>query len=201
MAVVQCTVDDITSHDIQDTCISSLKNSDFIDHIILAVPTLGNYKIFNELSKKWGVDVYFGSNYNVAERLYNATKKFEPAIVIRILLRRFYVDMELISLLIKKINEGFDYINLNNDIYPEISADICTFSALKNCVDLLKTFPDDYKSNSYRFNPWRFMEITSNFNVTTIVYHNKWSDEKLSSIQNRINNLIKYEDIIHFLCL
>ena len=106
LAVVQCTSDDVTSTNPEDTCISTLKKSKLFDDIVLAIPKSSNYSIFEELSKKWNVSVFFGSNYNVAERIYNASKNFEPDIVVRVLLRRFYIDMDLINSLILKLQES-----------------------------------------------------------------------------------------------
>ncbi len=194
MAVIQCTTDDVTSDNPDDTCITSLKDSGLIDNIVLAVPKLGNYKVFSELSKKWNVDLYFGSNYNVAERIYNAAKPFSPIIIIRVLLRRFYIDMDLVSTMILKLKEGFDYINLDNNVYNEIAADVCTFDAIKKSVKLLQELPDDYKSNSFRFNPWRYMEINQDFKITTLSYTKKWSDEKIRKIQKKIKKLLKDQE-------
>ena len=67
--------------------------------------------------------------------------------------------MDLINSLILKLQEGHDYINLDNNVNNEIAADVCTFDALQRAVELIKELPDDYKSNSFRFNPWRFMVI------------------------------------------
>ena len=73
LAVIQCTSEDVISTNPNDTCISTLKKSELFDDIVLVVPKLGNYSIFEGLSKKWNVNVFFGSNYNVAERIYNAS--------------------------------------------------------------------------------------------------------------------------------
>ena len=194
LAVVQCTSEDVISTNPEDTCISALKKSKLFDDIVLAIPKLSNYSIFEELSKKWNVSIFFGSNYNVAERIYNASKNFEPDIVVRVLLRRFYIDMDLINSLILKLQEGYDYINLDNSIYPEVAADVCTFPALKRVVELIKELPDDYKSNSFRFNPWRFMEVNPSFKIFTFLYEKKWNDEKVKLIQEKIKNLMKKED-------
>ena len=194
LAVVQCTSEDVTSTNPEDTCISALKKSKLFDDIVLAIPKLSNYSIFEELSKKWNVSIFFGSNYNVAERIYNASKNFEPDIVVRVLLRRFYIDMDLINSLILKLQEGYDYINLDNNIYPEVAADVCTFPALKRVVELIKELPDDYKSNSFRFNPWRFMEVNPSFKIFTFLYEKKWNDEKVKLIREKIKNLMKEED-------
>ena len=194
LAVIQCTSGDVTSTNPDDTCISTLKKSELFDDIVLVVPKLGNYSIFEGLSKKWNVNVFFGSNYNVAERIYNASKNFEPDIVVRVLLRRFYVDVNLINSLILKLQEGYDYINLDNNIYSEVAADVCTFSALQRVVELIKELPNDYKSNSFRFNPWRFMEVNSNFKIFKFSYEKKWNSEKIKIIQEKIKHLMKEED-------
>ena len=194
LAVVQCTSEDVISTNPEDTCISALKKSKLFDDIVLAIPKLSNYSIFEELSKKWNVSVFFGSNYNVAVRIYNASKNFEPDIVVRVLLRRFYIDMDLINSLILKLQEGYDYINLDNNVYSDVSADVCTFPALKRAVELIKELPDDYKSNSFRFNPWRFMEVNPSFKIFTFLYEKKWNDEKVKLIQEKIKNLMKEED-------
>ena len=194
LAVIQCTSEDVISTNPDDTCISVLKKSELFDDIVLAVPKLGNYSIFERLSKKWNVNVFFGSNYNVAERIYNASKSFEPDIVVRVLLRRFYVDMDLTNSLILKLQEGYDYINLDNNVYSEVAADVCTFTALQRTVELVKELPNDYKSNLFRFNPWRFMEVYSNFKIFKFSYKKKWNDDKIKSIQKKIKNLMKEED-------
>ena len=194
LAVIQCTSEDVISTNPNDTCISALKKSELFDNIVLVVPKLGNYSIFEVLSKKWNVDVFFGSNYNVAERIHNASKNFEPDIVARVLLRRFYIDMDLINSLILKLQEGYDYINLDNNIYSEVAADVCTFPALQHVVELIKELPNDYKSNSFRFNPWRFMEVNSNFKIFKFSYEKKWNDEKIKFIQEKMKNLVKEED-------
>ena len=194
LAVIQCTSEDIISTNPDDTCISVLKKSELFDDIVLAVPKLGNYSIFERLSKKWNVNVFFGSNYNVAERIYNAAKSFEPDIVVRVLLRRFYIDMDLTNSLILKLQEGYDYINLDNNVYSEVAADVCTFTALQRTVELVKELPNDYKSNLFRFNPWRFMEVYSNFKIFKFSYKKKWNNDKIKSIQKKIKNLMKEED-------
>ena len=194
LAVIQCTSEDVISTNPDDTCISVLKKSELFDDIVLAVPKLGNYSIFERLSKKWNVNVFFGSNYNVAERIYNAAKSFEPDIVVRVLLRRFYVDMDLTNSLILKLQEGYDYINLDNNVYSEVAADVCTFTALQRTVELVKELPNDYKSNLFRFNPWRFMEVYSNFKIFKFSYKKKWNNDKIKSIQKKIKNLMKEED-------
>ena len=83
VAVIQCTNSDLyKSKNPDDYCISSLKKSGMFDTIILAIPKQEKSTVFDELSKTWGVEIFYGSNYNVAERLYDAAKKFNPNVVV-----------------------------------------------------------------------------------------------------------------------
>ncbi|MDE2590838.1 MAG: hypothetical protein KGL95_14380 [Patescibacteria group bacterium] len=111
LAVVQCIPSDLhASKDPRDYCISTLKESGIVDSIVLAVPLIEEHSVFDELGKKWGVDVYYGSWYNIVERICNASEKYNPDIIVRCLLRRFYLDTNLVKSMINKINEGYDYI-------------------------------------------------------------------------------------------
>lgn len=194
LVVIQCIAEDVHSSNPDDYCISPLKKADFIDNIVLAVPKLGNFSIFNRLSKKWQVDVFYGSNYNVAERVYNASKKYSPDLVIRVLLRRFYIDLDLVKTMISKIKEGYDYVNLDNNVYNEVAADVSTFKALELVVKLLKKLPNNYLSNTFRFNPWRFMECNNKFKITTLEYKKKWNGTRINNVQQKIRKLLENEE-------
>ena len=194
LAVIQCIAEDVHSSNPDNYCISPLKKADFIDNIVLAVPKLGNFSIFDTLSKKWQVDVFYGSNYNVADRIYNASKKYSPDLVIRVLLRRFYIDLDLVKIMISKIKEGYDYVNLANNIYNEVAADVSTFKALKLAVKLLKKLPNNYQANTFRFNPWRFMECNNKFKTATLEYKKKWSNTRINKIQQKLIRLIENQE-------
>ena len=194
LAVIQCIAEDVNSSNPDNYCISPLKKADFIDNIVLAVPKLGNFSIFDTLSKKWNIDVFYGSNYNVAERIYNASKKYSPDLVIRVLLRRFYIDLDLVKTMITKIKEGYDYVNLDNNVYNEVGADVSTFKALKLAIKLLKKLPNNYQTKTFRFNPWRFMECNNKFKITTLDYKKKWSQARINRVQQKILKLLKNEE-------
>jgi spore coat polysaccharide biosynthesis protein SpsF (cytidylyltransferase family) len=194
LAVIQCIAEDVHSSNPDNYCISPLKKADFIDNIVLAVPKLGNFSIFDKLTKKWQVDVFYGSNYNVADRIYNASKKYSPDLVIRVLLRRFYIDLDLVKTMISKIKKGYDYVNLDNNVYNEVAADVSTFKALALAVKLLKKLPNSYQANTFRFNPWRFMECSNKFKITTLKYKKKWSRTRFNKVQQKIKKLFENEE-------
>lgn len=190
LAIIQCTASDLyESINPDDYCVSALKESGMFEHIILAVPKIGNYKIFNALSKLWDVDVYFGENYNVAERLYNASRRYNPYIVARVLLKRFYIDFDLVEHMIKKLCQGYDYINLGNDVNYEVAADIFSFSALERAVKLLRKSNNSYSSYIYRFSPWALMEQHPEFKVYTIHYQKMWDKNRVINVKKKLKYL------------
>ena len=195
IAVIQCTNSDLyKSKNPDDYCISSLKKSGMFDTIILAIPKQEKSTVFDELSKIWGVEIFYGSDYNVAERLYDATKKFNPDVVVRVLLKRFYIDLELVHNMIEKIKEGFDYVSLDNNVNYEVAADVTSFNALQRTVNLLKELPNDHISNTYRFTPWNFIEHSEKFNVTIIDYKKSWNKDKIKQIKKKLFRLVESEE-------
>ena len=84
---------------------------------------LSNKKYFNSL-----IFDGYPRNLNQAKNLDELIKKYkqklscvlslkvEPDIVVRVLLRRFYIDMDLTNSIILKLQEGYDYINLDNNV-------------------------------------------------------------------------------------
>ena len=195
IAVIQCTPDDLfNSRDPDDYCVSSLKQSKLFSKIILAIPKLGNYQVFNKLAEEWNVDVYYGSNYNVAERLYNATKYHSPDIVVRVLLKAFFIDIELVKKMINHLQDGFDYVNCDKDYNYALAADVISFSALGKVVDKLRLLPNDLQSNIFRFSPWPFIEELNDFKIYTIHSTLMWEHFRITKIKNKLQKLFNNQE-------
>lgn len=196
VGVVQCTPSDLfKSEDPTDYCIAKVKNSQLFDDVVLAVPKIGNYKIFKKICKRWGVDVYFGSPFNVAERIYYATKIYQPEIVVRLLLKRFYLDLDLLRMMIKILRRGYDYVDLDKDVNYEVTGDVMSFKALEKAVRLIEKLPDDYSSHKFRFSPWSFIIYSPDkFKVATMPYKKSWDKNKVKNIKNKLKSLLADEE-------
>ena len=195
IAVIQCTPDDLfDSRDPNDYCISALKQSKIFSRIILAVPKLDNYKIFEDLAKEWGIDIFYGSNYNVAERLYNAAKPFSPDIVVRVLLKAFFIDMELVKKMINELKNDIDYVNCDKNYNYALAADVLTFNALQKIVKKLTSLPNDFESNMARFSPWPFIEHSKDFQVHTIFSSKMWEKSKILHVKNKLKHLFDNQE-------
>ena len=189
LCIIQCTPSDLyESIDPDDYCISALKQSNIFDNITLAVAKLNNYSVFDELSKEWGVDVYYGSSHNVAERLYSASVKYNTDVVVRVLLKRFYIDIDLVKTMIDSLN-GYDYVNLDNNVNYEVAADVMSFKGLERVVNLLKGFDGSFRSETFRFSPWAFMEAREEFKVFTLDYREMWDKERIKKIKVKLEML------------
>ncbi len=187
IAAIQCTPGDLyDSHDPNLYCISIVKASNLFAGITLASPKMGDYRVFSQLARTWGVDTYFGSNYNVAERLYEAVKGYRADVVARVLLKRFYLDVEMVKVMIDKIREGYDYVSLQPDINYEVAADVMSFSALEKSVKMLKQLGEDHSAAAYRFSPWRFMEDRSEFKVFEMRFGTMWSPQHVADVKRKL---------------
>lgn len=195
-AVIQCTPWDLyQSLDPDDYSVSALQAFDLVDEVVLAVPKIGDYKVFDEIARKWGVGVYYGSEYNVAERLHNAVARFSPAVVLRVILRRFYMDFDLVGDMVRKlVDGGYDYVNLGRDVNYEVAADVISYKALGRAVELLRTLPDDFRSNSLRFNPWVFMETREEFRVHTMDYRQMWDGARVRAVKEKLGALMNADE-------
>lgn len=191
-AVIQCTPWDLyPSLDPDDYSVSALRTSGLVDDVVIAVPKIGDYKVFDDIARRWGVRVYYGSDYNVAERLHNAVAQFSPVVVLRVILRRFYMDFDLVGDMVRKlVDGGYDYVNLERDVNYEVAADVISYKALGRAVELLKALPDDFRSNSFRFNPWVFMETRGEFRVHTMDYRQMWDNARVRAVKKKLGALI-----------
>lgn len=198
VGVVQCTANDLyKSKNPDNYCITALKESKIFDKIVLCVPKIGNYEIFKSLSKKWGVDIYFGSNYNVAKRIFNAVKKIEPTIIVRVLLKSFFIDIEIVKKMITKLLEGYDNVNLSRNFNYAVAADVITFDALKKIVKILNELPNDHKTNLFKFSPWIFLESRRDFRTFTLNSKKKWDDARIKNVKKKIKTLLNNDENKH----
>ena len=202
VAVIQCTINDLykDNKNPDDYCISALKKSKLFDKIILAVPKIGDYVLFKELATHWDVDYYFGSDYNVAERIYLAAKSFNPSIVTRVLLKRFYIDLRIVNKMINTVNNGYDYCTLSRDINYELTADVMSFKSLKKTVEALNTKNNEFKWNRYRFSPWKFIEDYDDmFKSVELNYDSVWPAKKIKNVKDKLKKLFSDNENMNFL--
>lgn len=194
-AVIQCTVSDLYDDFDQELySVKILKEADFIDKIVLAVPKLNNYRVFDSVSADWGVDLYYGSDFDVCERIINAVKSSGPDVVVRTLLKRFYTDMDLVRRMVDLVREGCDYVTFGRDINYEVAADVFSYSALERAAELLADMGDDHTAHAYRFSPWRLIEDHEAFHVVEIDDIPDWPQDRVRSVKTKLASLTSHSE-------
>lgn len=197
--IVQCTASDLypSSMDPADYYIQISKNTRCFDSVILAVPEVKESKVFDALAKKWGVDLVKGSNYNIAIRILKAAEIYKIDIILRVLLRRFYLDIPLVlSMIDLLLKEDADYVCLPTDYNYELVADVFTREALFRAVELLNG--DDFETAFRQFAPWRLMEEDKiNFKTVEHPGSDLYPKLKVKSIKNKLSKLLAENQVAY----
>lgn len=167
VALIQCVADDIgESQDASDyaveACRSAMRGGGVFDSVALACPDTLSSGRLEELAKKWGVACYRGDEFNVASRLLAAALAEQADIVVRILLRQFYLDIEQVGRMIFALRSAHSgkghYVTLPSNYNYSLAGDVCTMDALARAVDEIDGLPDSLDKASFQFSPWVYME-------------------------------------------
>lgn len=195
---MQCTADDLyASRNAEDYCIDVCHRSGLFDCIVLAVPDQEESRAFDELVKPWQVELVKGPVFNVADRILLAMHGYDLDVAARILLRRFYLDSELVSEMIALLlSEGADYVRLPNDFNYELAADVFTRDALVRTRRLLTA--DDLGTAARQFSPWRLMdEDTRNFKTVEHPGSNSYPPQKVDAIKRKLRELLSENQVCY----
>jgi len=189
-ALVQCIASDLfSSKDEKDYCIAELKKSNLFSDIVIAVPDIESSHAFDKVSELWGVKVYYGSVFNVAERFYNAAKSVDADIIVRIQLRAFYADIDMIRKMIKDLGDTYDYIDFDNEVNYTLFADVFTTKALERALTIIDKMPESFCKDMYKFAPWAMFSTEESFRVKKITYQKSWSKDKVKAIRKKLADL------------
>ena len=84
--------------------------SEGINDIVIAIPKSGENDILEKFARDYNFSFYRGSEEDVLSRYYNAAKKFNAEIIVRIISDNPLVDPKLIDLVISEhLNVNVDY--------------------------------------------------------------------------------------------
>jgi len=190
-ALVQCTASDLYhSKNQENYCIGVVKRSEIFDKVVLAVPDTLENRVFDKLSKRWKVEVVKGPQYDVCNRILKAANIYKIDIIVRLLLKRFYLDTKLISSMLELlVDKGADYVSLPLDFNYELAGDLFTTKALQKASKILTSnLPNN---EGYKFSPWQFME--DNQKTFKVVQHpgtDNYPKSVVIKIKNKLSELL-----------
>jgi spore coat polysaccharide biosynthesis protein SpsF (cytidylyltransferase family) len=170
LAIIQANATDLLPGDTDPShyAIAPLRRSRTIERIVIAAPDTDENTAFEPLARTWGVDLFLGSTFDVVDRLLRAAEHVgaaPSATIARLLLNRFYLDIDLVDRSIDLRREtASDFVMLPYDFDINFGADVLTLDALRR-VDRALTGPEHAHE---RFRPWFYIEDhPDEFRVTT----------------------------------
>ena len=191
IAVVQGTVSDLyNSDDPADYCVNLLKNYDLFDDIVIAAPHSDSDFILRGLAEKWGVKIFFGQEYDVADRFYQLAIKYQADVLVRIQLRAFYVDIELVRRLTDALGDTNDYVDVDNETNYALGADVFTLQALKKVIREINKISDNHQKRVFQFSPWAMLNNPRIFNVGKVVYREYWDKRRVLKLKTKLGELL-----------
>lgn len=111
-----------------------LSKSEIIDNIILATSDNPNDDKLVQYVSKLGFDVFRGSESDVLDRYYQAAKKYQPEVIVRITGDCPLIDYQVTDQIIKYfLKHDFDYVsNVDPPTFPDgLDTEVFSFQALE----------------------------------------------------------------------
>jgi len=128
------TMADILGKPILWHLINRLRYSQLLDKIVIATTDNTKDETILELARKSGIDSYAGSEDDVLDRYYQAAKKYNAEVVVRITADCPLIDAHVVDKVINRFLEGdYDYAtNILIRTYPDgLDVEVMSFSALE----------------------------------------------------------------------
>ena len=200
VALIQCTADDIgRSTDANDYAVGLCLRTALFESVALACPDQPASTMLEELAHRWGVACYRGDEFNVGRRLLAAARAEGADIVVRVLLRQFYLDVEQVRRMATALQaSGSAYVALPSDYNYALAADVCTTGALACAVDEIDTLENELDRASFAFSPWVYMERhPEHYPVVAIDGGPPYPQERSQAIRDRYRRLLS-ENQAHF---
>lgn len=114
--------------------VNRLKKADLLQEIIIATTDLPNDNLIETWADSNNISVFRGSEYNVLERYYEAAKKFQIDVIVRITADDPFKDYRLVDEAVRiLIDNKLDFVCNNNPVsFPEgLDVEVLTFNALE----------------------------------------------------------------------
>lgn len=114
--------------------VNRLKKSDLLQEIIIATTDLPDDNLIETWANSNNISVFRGSENNVLERYYEAAKKYQIDVIVRITADDPFKDYRLVDEAVRVlIDNKLDFVCNNNPVsFPEgLDVEVLTFNALE----------------------------------------------------------------------
>lgn len=189
--------------------IDRVKESKFIDGIVLATSEDTSNDILEREVNKIGVNVFRGSEDDVLDRFYHASKKFGATTIVRITGDCPLIDPEIIDKVINFFNiNKYDYVsNIDPPTFPDgMDVEVFSFDALEKTWKNAKLKSEREHVTPFIRNNKKLFKIKNFENEKDLSEYRITLDEKedlivIEEILNKLDNKKTYNlsDIINVL--
>jgi len=124
----------INKQTILEFVISQLKNSKYIEKIVIATTTLSEDDVIVKLAKKLNIDYFRGNPKNVLDRYYKCAQQFSIDLIVRITSDNPLIDPTIVDSSIQTFNKNsYDYVtNCRQRTFPYgVEVEVFTFNVLE----------------------------------------------------------------------
>lgn len=153
--------------------VERLKYSRYINSIIVATTNLPQDDIIENWAKENCINFFRGSVQNVLNRYYEAAKKFDSDLIVRVTADDPFKDYRIIDHAIETLIENkLDFVcNNNPPTYPEgLDVEVLTYNCLKKCYE-------NAKSNSQKEHVTQYIhQNLDKFKIKNIISNKNYSN-------------------------
>lgn len=180
-----------------------LKNAMNIDEIIIATTTLSEDDALQSFCEKNKILFSRGSSEDVLSRYYEASKKFNSDVIIRITADCPLIDPTVVDKTVELFaSKNFDYTsNCIKRTFPRgFDTEVFSFSALEKTFNEAKTKPEREHVTPYIYNHPEIFSIGSYTNSADWSFH-RWTvdtAEDFRLIEEIYNSLYNQEQLFAF---
>ena len=157
--------------------IDRIKNMN-VDEIIIATTTRNIDDEIVKIGKSFGVKIFRGKTDDVLDRFYQAAKKYDADIIVRITADCPLIDSIESSKVLEEFMKGnYDYASNDSETYPNgLDTECFTFNALENSWKDSKLKSEREHVTPYIWkNPKKFRTKVVNNNTKVKLDYMKWS--------------------------
>ncbi len=135
--------------------INAVKKSQLVDEIVLATTNKEEDKILLEKAKEYGINSFVGSEEDVLDRFYQASKKFKGEVIVRLTGDCPLHDSEIIDNIVRKfLDNNADYVsNVHPCTYPDgLDTEVFSFNSLESAWNNAKLNSEREHVTPYLYN-------------------------------------------------
>lgn len=195
-----------------------IKRSKVINNIIIATTNDGSERPIVELANKMGIDIFKGSESNVLERYYLASKEYRSDIVVRITSDCPIIDPAIIDSVIKLyLENNYDYVsNTQVRTFPRgMDTEVFSFACLEKAYQNAEAEYEKEHVTPYLYlNPKLFsvgqytstennslyrltVDTREDFELISIILSNLYPENHHFSLQDVLQLMKNCPELIH----